>query len=118
MNMVSVSGRMTRDPLVRVTSNGKNVANFTVAVKRPNVKETTDFIDCVAWERTADFIAEYFRKGSWIEISGVLTTRDFELADGTTKKITEVRCDIVGFGGVKKSDREAEEDAGGQRLAG
>ncbi len=103
MNSILISGRIANEPRYRLTSNGKSVANFAVATQRPNVKETTDFIECVAWEKTADFICQNFHKGKWIEISGVLTTRDFE-KDGEKRKITEVRCDIVGFGGAKKCD--------------
>lgn len=106
MNSASISGRLTRKPELRRTNNGKSVLSFSVAVQRPHVKDQTDFIDCVAWDSTAEFIANYFDKGKWIECTGVLTTRDFDAKDGTKRKITEIRVDDCGFGGAKKSDYE------------
>ncbi len=109
MNSITISGRLANEPKYRLTLNGKSVANFVVATQRPNVKDTVDFIDCVAWDKTADFICQHFCKGKWIEISGVFTTRDFE-KDGEKRKISEVRCDIAGFGGVKKCDCDFPEE--------
>ena len=106
MNSVNISGRLTRDPQLRQTQNGKSVANFSIAVQRPGIRDTTDFIDCVAWDKTAEFVNNFFHKGKYIEISGVLTMRDFETNAGEKRKITEVRCDVVGFGGAKKEDDE------------
>ena len=79
------------------------MASFTVAVDRPGVKDKTDFIDCVAWEKKAEFVSRYFRKGQRIEVSGVITTRTYE-KDGQNRKSTELRADQVFFGDSKKSD--------------
>lgn len=101
MNIIAISGRLTRDPELRTTPNGKPVVEFTVAVDRPGVKDQTDFIDCVAWEKKAEFVARYFKQGKRIEASGVLTTRTYE-KNGAKRKRTEVRCDQVFFGESKK----------------
>lgn len=102
MNIIAVSGRLTRDPELRYTTSGKAVTSFTVAVDRPGVRDKTDFIDCVAWEKKAEFVSRNFRKGKRIEVSGVLTTRSYE-KDGQKRKAVEVRCDQVFFGDSKNS---------------
>ena len=103
MNIIAISGRLTRDPELRRTQSGKAVTAFTIAVDRPGVKDKTDFIDCIAWEKKAEFVARYFKKGQRIEVSGVLTTRSYE-KDGAKRKATEIRCDQVFFGDSKKDD--------------
>lgn len=107
MNIIAISGRLTRAPELRTTPNGKPVVEFTVAVDRPGVKDQTDFIDCVAWEKKAEFVARYFKQGKRIEASGVLTTRTYE-KNGVKRKRTEVRCDQVFFGESKKDSEQAE----------
>ena len=106
MNISAISGRLVRDPELRRTTSGKAVTSFTVAVDRPGVKDKTDFIDCVAWEKKAEFVSRYFRKGQRIEVSGVLTTRTYE-KDGQNRKSTELRADQVFFGDSKKADDTA-----------
>lgn len=103
MNIIAISGRLTKDPELRRTTSGKAVTTFTVATDRPGVRDKTDFLDCVAWEKKAEFVSRYFRKGQRIEVSGVLTTRNYE-KDGVKRKATEVRCDQVFFGEPKQSD--------------
>ena len=103
MNIIAVSGRLTRDPELRHTQSGKAVTVFTIAVDRPGVKDKTDFIDCIAWEKKAEFVSRNFRKGQRIEASGILTTRQYE-KDGQKRKATEIRCDQVFFGDSKKND--------------
>ena len=115
MNIIAISGRLARDPELRTTPNGKPVVEFTVAVDRPGVKDQTDFIDCVAWEKKAEFVARYFKRGKRIEVSGILTTRSYE-KNGAKRKRTEVRCDQVFFGESKKDDGfapQAAPEAGG-----
>ena len=75
MNINIISGRLTSNPELKNTSTGKAVVNFTVAVDRGDKNKTTDFIDCVAWDSKAEFIAKWFTKGSPIEIAGKTTTR-------------------------------------------
>lgn len=103
MNIIAISGRLTRDPELRRTPSGKAVVSFSVATDRPGVKDKVDFIDCVAWEKKAEFVSRYFRKGKRIEVSGVITTRSYE-KDGQKRKATEVRCDQVFFGDSKPND--------------
>lgn len=103
MNIIAISGRLTRDPELRYTKSNKAVTAFTIAVDRPGVKDKTDFIDCVAWEKKAEFLCRHFKKGQRIEVSGVLTTRQYE-KDGQKRKATEIRCDQVFFGDSKKDE--------------
>ena len=103
MNIIAISGRLVKDPELRYTKSNKAVTAFTVAVDRPGVKDKTDFIDCVAWEKKAEFVCRYFKKGKRIEASGVLTTRTYE-KDGQKRKATELRCGQVFFGDSKPED--------------
>ena len=103
MNLIGISGRLVKDPELRYTNTEKAVTSFCIACDRPGVKDKTDFIDCVAWDKKAEFVAKYFHKGQRIEVSGVLTTRTYE-KDGQKRKTAEVRCDQVFFGDSKKND--------------
>ena len=76
MNIAILIGRMTRDPELKYTSGGKAYTNFTLAVQK--TKDEAEFIDCVAWEKTAENIAEYFRKGNRILIQGRLSVNNYE----------------------------------------
>lgn len=105
MNSVNITGRLTGDIELKATQNGVSVCGFTVAVDRPAVKDKTDFIDCVAWRQKAEFLSKYFNKGDGIEITGVLTTRNYEDKNGNKRKAVEVVCEQVGFPkGKKKSE--------------
>ena len=106
LNKIILMGRLTRDPELRRTQSCTAVASFALAVDRDYKDQTTgergvDFIDCVAWEKKAEFVARYFKQGKRIEASGVLTTRTYE-KNGVKRKRTEVRCDQVFFGESKK----------------
>lgn len=105
MNSINITGRVTNDIELKTTQQGTSVCSFTVAVDRPAVKDKTDFIDCVAWRQKAEFLSKYFAKGDGIEITGVLTTRNYEDKNGNKRKAVEVVCDQVSFPkGKKKSD--------------
>lgn len=105
MNSVNITGRVTNDIELKTTQQGTSVCSFTVAVDKPAVKDKTDFIDCVAWRQKAEFLSKYFAKGDGIEITGVLTTRNYEDKNGNKRKAVEVVCDQVSFPkGKKKSD--------------
>lgn len=96
MNCVTLIGRMTKDPELKYTSTGKGNTRFTLAVSRN--KDEADFINCVAWEKTGENIAEYFRKGSQIGVQGRLSVRSYE-QNGENKWIAEViveRFDFIG----------------------
>ena len=88
MNIAILMGRMTRDPELRYTSSGKAYANFTLAVQK--TKDEAEFIDCIVWEKTAETIAEYFRKGNRILIQGRLNVSSYE-QNGEKRKSTKVQ---------------------------
>lgn len=110
MNKTCLTGRITKDPELRTTSNGTSVCSFTVAVDRPNVRDTVDFIDCVAWRTSAEFVSKYFKKGDGIEVEGHITTRSYEDKNGNKRKAVEVVSDSVFFPkGKKRQDGDAYE---------
>lgn len=100
MNKVQLVGRITKDPEIKLTSNQTSYCNFTVAVDRrfkdKDGQRQSDFINCVAWKQTADFINKYFHKGSRIGLCGSIQTRSYE-KDGQKVFITEVLVDEVEF---------------------
>lgn len=106
LNHITIMGRLTRDPELRRTGSGVAVASFTLAVDRdfPN-KETgekeTDFIDCVAWRQTGEFVSKYFTKGRMAVVSGRLQIRKWQNDQGENRYSTEVVADNVYFGDSK-----------------
>lgn len=103
MNKIIISGRMVATPELKSTTNGTHVTHFTVAVDRNfGENKKTDFIDCVAWRKTADFVTKYFFKGKPILIEGILTTDVWEDRDGKKRKTTEVLVDNAEFCGGEK----------------
>lgn len=104
MNIGGITGNLTRDPELRRTGDGKAVASFCVAVKRPYSKDKTDFIDCVAWDKIAEFVSKYFSKGSGIAVDGFYTTRTWEDNDGKKRKNTELVASSVGFMGSNRDN--------------
>lgn len=107
LNHITIMGRMTRDPELRRTNSGKPVASFTVAVDRDYAPEgqerETDFIDCVAWNGTAEFVSKYFTKGSMIVVDGRLQLRGWTDKDGNKRRSAEILASSVYFGESKKS---------------
>ena len=111
MNKVVLVGRLTRDPEVRSTSTGNSNARFTVAVNR-NFKNKdgqydADFISCVAFSRTAEFIAKYFKKGNMICLEGRIQTGSYDAQDGTKRYTTDVVVDNVEFVGGRNETSSA-----------
>lgn len=96
MNITILTGRLTKDPEVKTTNNNKTVLSFSLAVDRGDKDRTTDFIDCVAWGSTADFIGKWFSKGSPLSIIGKVQTRTYE-KDGQNIKRTEILVDKAEF---------------------
>ena len=94
MNIVILMGRMVRNPELKYTSSGKAYANFTLAVQKN--KNEAEFIDCTAWEKTAETIAEYFKKGSKILIQGRLSVSDYE-KNGEKRKFTRILANSFEF---------------------
>lgn len=103
MNKVVLVGRLTRDPEVRSTSSGSNTARFTVAVNR-NFKNKdgqydADFVSCVAFANSADFISKFFKKGSMIGIEGRIQTGSYDAQDGSKRYTTDVVVENAEFVG-------------------
>ena len=89
MNSINIIGRITKDPELKQTQNGNKVVSFCLAVTRRDKNKTTDWIDCVAWNKTAEILAQYCHKGKLISVSGSLQTRSYE-SNGHQVKVTEV----------------------------
>ena len=90
INRVILVGRLTKTPELKSTPNGKSVVNFTLAVQRD--KDNTDFINCIAWSKTAEILAQYTLKGSLVAVEGRIQTRTYD-SNGEKKYVTEVVCD-------------------------
>lgn len=112
LNRVCIMGRLTRDPELRRTQTGTAVTSFTLAVDddfkdKQSGERKTNFIDCVAWRSTAEFVCQYFTKGRMIIVDGRLQTRKWEDKDGNKRTAVEVVADSVYFG-----DSKSREDKG------
>ena len=111
LNHITIMGRITRDPELRRTGSNIAVASFTVAVDRDfsgkDTERETDFIDCVAWRQTGEFVAKHFTKGSMIVVSGRLQIRSWTDKDGNKRRTAEVVADNCYFGEAKKADTAA-----------
>jgi len=107
LNHITIMGRLTRDPELRRTGSGVAVTSFTVAVdrdfgKNENGEKETDFIDCVAWRQTGEFVSKYFTKGRMAVVSGRLQIRSWTDKDGNKRRTAEVIADNVYFGDSKR----------------
>ena len=107
LNHITIMGRLTRDPELRRTGSGVAVASFTVAVdrdfgKNENGERETDFIDCVAWRQTGEFVSKYFTKGRMAVVSGRLQIRSWNDKDGNKRRTAEVVADNVYFGDSRR----------------
>ena len=122
LNHITLMGRLTRDPELRRTGSGIAVASFTVAVDRDfggrdGGEKETDFIDCVAWRSTGEFVRKYFTKGSMIVVSGRLQIRPWTDKDGNKRRTAEVVADNVYFGESKRTS-EGSGSYGGNAYGG
>ena len=109
LNHITIMGRLTRDPELRRTGSGVAVASFTVAVDRDfggrdGGEKETDFIDCVAWRQTGEFVSKYFTKGRMIVVSGRLQIRSWTDKDGNKRRTAEVVADNCYFGDSKREE--------------
>ena len=109
LNHITVMGRLTRDPELRRTGSGVAVVSFTVAVDRDFAskdggEKETDFIDCVAWRQTGEFVSKYFTKGRMAIVSGRLQIRSYTDKDGNKRRAAEIVADNVYFGDSKKEE--------------
>ena len=99
-NLVVLTGRLTADPELKVTPNGTNVTTFSIAVERrfrSGEERQTDFITIVAWQKTAEFITKYFKKGNLIGIEGAIQTRRYQDKNGNNRTVFEVVANNVQF---------------------
>lgn len=124
LNRVILMGRITHNLEVRQTPNGTSALTFTVAVDR-NFKNAAgeyeaDFITCVAWRNTAEFIGRYFGKGRLIALEGQLRSRTYEDKNGTKHYVTEVYVDSASFTGEKNAQSTPQNgfDSGSSNLSG
>lgn len=114
LNSAIIMGRLTADVELRTTQSGISVASFTVAVDRnfKNGEERqTDFINCVAWRSTADFVSTYFKKGQMIAVQGSIQTRNYEDKNGNKRNAVEIVADNVSFCGSKNDTSVAPKQA-------
>lgn len=113
LNHIVIMGRMVRDPELRSTQSGISVCSFTLACDRDfkakdGGDKETDFIDCVAWRSTAEFVSKYFTKGRMVAASGRLQLRDWKDRDGNKRRSAEIVTDSVYFGDSKKEQEPLE----------
>ena len=118
LNHITIMGRLTRDPELRTTQSGVSVASFTAAVDRDfggrdGGERQTDFIDCVAWRQTGEFVSKYFRKGSMIVVSGRLQSRKWQDREGNNRTNWEIQADNVYFGESRSSSGSYSRDDNG-----
>ena len=107
LNVIAIMGRLSRNPELRQTTTGKNVASFTIACSRgrkdANGKDLVDWIPVVAWEHTAEFVCKYFEKGSPIAIDGRLQARTYKDRDGNNRTAIEIVANNANFAGSKST---------------
>ena len=107
LNHITIMGRLTRDPALRMTQSQTQVVSFTLAVDRDfggrdGAEKQADFIDCVAWRQTAEFVSKYFTKGRMAVVSGRLQSRKWETREGEKRTSWEVVADNVYFGDSRR----------------
>ncbi len=116
INNVVLVGRLTRDPELRKTQSGTSVLSFTTAVNRKfqSQDQTADFVNCVAWNQTADFLARYATKGALVGVEGRIQTRNYEDKTGNRVYVTEVVADSVQLLESKAEAERRQQMGGGQ----
>ncbi|MEG1515713.1 MAG: single-stranded DNA-binding protein [Clostridia bacterium] len=121
LNKVLLQGRLVKDPESRTTTGGSVVASFRLASQRNYVDSQgnrgSDFIDCVAWRQTAEFVCKYFVKGSEIIVEGPLQSRTYDAQDGSKRYVTEVLVEHVYFCGTKDAQGGGERSYSRQPAA-
>lgn len=123
LNHIIIMGRLTRDPELRRTGSGTAVASFTLAVDRDFApkdggERETDFIDCVAWRQTGEFVSRYFTKGRMAVVSGRLQIRSWTDKDGNKRRSAEIVADNVYFGDSKRDGDAAPASAAAPAFGG
>lgn len=122
LNHITLAGRLVRDPELRRTQNGTAVASFTLACERDFKNESgdreVDFIDCVAWRKTAELVSGYFTKGRMAIVSGRMQIRGWTDKDGNRRKSAEILVDNIYFGDSKPQAEGAAAEASGAEPYG
>ena len=121
INQVTLVGRLTRDPELKWTPDGKAVANVTLAVNRhyknPNGEFDADFVNCTLWKKTAENTAQYCKRGSVIGVTGRIQTRNYENQEGRRVYVTEVVAEGVRFLGAKQNKENFDQRESSQSFA-
>lgn len=114
MNNICITGRLTSAPEIKKTTSGFSVCSVSVAVDRDykvNGEKATDFIPCIFWRGTAEFVGKYFSKGDMIAVVGSLESRKYKDKDGNNRTVWEVKAEKVNFcGGKKESSQNTDEE--------
>ena len=114
LNIAAIMGRLVRDPELRTTQHGTNVCTFRIACERgyppKGQGRQADFVDIVAWGKTAEFICKFFQKGSMIAIEGSLQTRQYQDKQGNRRTAVEVVANHISFAGPKAAEKPAVHD--------
>ena len=123
LNHIVIMGRLTRDPELRRTGSGIAVASFNVAVdrdfgKNENGEKETDFIDCVAWRNTAEYVSKYVTKGRMVAVSGRLQIRSWTDKEGNKRRTAEVVADNVYFGDSRRDSENGGNSYGANNYGG
>lgn len=121
LNQISIMGRLVRDPEMRRTGSGLAVTSFTLAVDRDYSEKDggereTDFIDCVAWRQTGEFVSKYFAKGRLAAVTGRLQFREWTDKDGKKRRNAEILVDHIYFCGDKKYSAESRPEPSESRF--
>lgn len=111
INNVVLVGRLTEAPQNKKTPTGKSVASFTVAIPNSFDRDKTDFIKCVAWNQSADYVSQYGQKGDIVAVEGRISTRSYDGSDGKKVYVTEVVASHVSLPVAKKSGNEMKSDS-------
>ena len=114
LNHITAAGRLTKDPELRRTQNGVAVASFTIAcdrdIKDASGNKQTDFIDCVAWRNTAEFVDKYLTRGRMVIVSGRLQMREWTDKNGNKRRNAEILVESVYFGDSKREAENTEKN--------
>lgn len=104
INRVTLVGRITKNPELKKTQSGKSVTSFTVACNRMKKEDGADFINCVAWNQSAEYLCNYAKKGYLVDVDGRLQVRSYETQSGSKQYITEVVAEHLSILESKKND--------------
>lgn len=120
LNVVAIMGRLARDPEMKMTQSGKHVITFRIACDRgrkdENGQSVADWLDVIAWDKTAEFVDKYFRKGSLIIVDGSIQTRTYQAKDGSKRTAVEILARNVNFAGGKTTDTASAEPPMGKQF--